>query len=157
MSAKRLDFIDPYFDPTHPDELDRNRWKASVRHFSEYLRESNRLTIDIHFHTAWDGKREPDSFVRSIADEISGRFPPTTSLFVSAWSKKHQGIRFHARYLLSDKAGVALDYGTDMGKDRRTDITLLPLSATNERRIEFDPSAPTTFNLEATCRIQGRR
>ena len=128
-----------------------------MRYLSVFLRESNRLTIDIHFHTKWDGVRDPQSFVNGIARELSGRFPPTTNLFVTAWSQKFGGIRFHARYLITDKAGVALDYGTDMGKELRTDITLLPRAAAEARRIEFDPATGNTFNMEATCQMTGCR
>lgn len=156
-SAKRLDFIDPYFDPSHPDEADRRRWKSSVRHLAEFLKASNRLTIDLHFHTRSDGERDADDFVRGIAHEISGRFPPTTTIAVTAWSQKHGGIRFHARYLITDKAGVALDYGTDMGPHRRTDISLLPRAKAEERRGEFNPNEPSIFEMEATTQVSGTR
>jgi len=157
VSAKRLDFIDPYFDPTHPEEANRRRWQMTIRNLADFLRSSNRLTADLHFHTQLDEAQEPETFVRNIANEISGRFPPTTTLKVTAWSQKPRGIRFHARYLITDKAGVALEYGTDMGSNRRTDITLLPRALAEIRRKEFDPNTPSTFNVEATIQVSGTR
>ena len=156
-SAKRLHIIDPHFDPAHPEELNRRRWQATVRKLSEFLRDANRLTIDIHFNTLADCTRVPEEFVADIGNRISGLFPPSTNLNVTAWSKKHQGINWHARYLITDKAGVALDYGCDMGKDRRTDVTLLPKEKADERLAEFNPEYPTIYNLEATIQTKGNR
>lgn len=157
LSAKRMAFIDPYFDPTHPDELDRDRWRRTVSKLAEFLRISGRLTFDLSFHTAFDGEREPESFVKGIAAEISGWFPPTTSLSVTAWAPKHKGIRFHARYLITDKGGVGLDYGTDLGPNRRTDVSLLPTTLAQQRLKEFDPKNPSTFEMEATIQTSGTR
>jgi hypothetical protein len=156
-SAKRLDLIDPYFDPTHPDDTDSRRWKASVKHLAQFLRDANRLTIELHFHTLWDGVRDANDFVKSIAREIDELFPPTTILNITAWSHKHGGIRWHARYLITDKAGVALDYGTDMVPNRRTDITLLPRTAAESRRNEFNSNCPSAFEMEATIKVAGKR
>jgi hypothetical protein len=156
-SAKRLHIIDPHFDPAHPEEPNRRRWQATVRKLSEFLRDANRLTIDIHFNTQADRTRNPKEFVTDIGSRIVGLFPPSTKLFVSAWSKKHQSINWHARYLLTDKAGVALDYGFDMGKDRRTDVTLLPRDKACEKLAEFNPETPTIFTLEATIQRTGTR
>lgn len=156
-SAKRLDLIDPHFDPTHTDNNDSRRWKKSVKHLAEFLRDSKRLTINLHFHTRWDGKRDADDFVKGIAYEIEGHFPQTTNLNITAWSPKHGGIRWHARYLITDKAGVALDYGTDMIANSRTDITLLPLTVAESRRSEFNPERPSVFDMAATVKITGKR
>ena len=116
-----------------------------------------KLTFDLHFHTQDDGSGDPDVFVKNIANKIAGLFPTTTTLKITAWSQKHNGIRFHARYLITDKAGVALDYGADMGPNRRTDITLLPRAAADLRRSEFDSSGAPVFNLEATLQVSGTR
>jgi hypothetical protein len=78
-------------------------------------------------------------------------------LFITAWSKKHLGLEWHTRYLLTDKAGVALDYGLDMSTNRRTDVTLLSKSKAQERRDEFNKENPTVYHLEATTILQGRR
>ncbi len=156
-SAKRLHIIDPHFDPVHREESNRRRWQTTVRKLSEFLRAANRFTIDVHFHTQSDNTRDPKEFVADIGSRISGLFSSRTNLSVTAWSKMHQGINWHARYLITDKAGVALDYGFDMGKDRRTDVTLLPRDKADEKLAEFNPDSPTIFNLEASIRTKGTR
>lgn len=156
-SAKRLHFIDPHFDPAHPEEQNRRRWQSTVRKLSQFLQDANRLRIDIYFHTQADCKRDSEEFVTDIGNKVAGLFTPFTNLSVVAWSKKRQGINWHARYLITDKAGVALDYGCDVGKDRRTDVTLLPKEKADERLAEFDPESPSIFNLEASIKTTGTR
>jgi hypothetical protein len=95
--------------------------------------------------------------VRAFANEVVDYFPPTTNLRITAWSDKHQGTAWHARYLLTDKAGVALDYGLDMATNRRTDVTLLGPSVAEKRRKEFDTNEPTAYHMEATTTVTGRR
>lgn len=157
MSAKRIQLIDPYLNPIHPDHNNRRRWQTSIRKLAEFLRDANRLTLDIELHTQADGAMDATEFVKQIGREICEYFPTTTNLFITAWSKKHLGLEWHARYLLTDKAGVALDYGLDMSTNRRTDVTLLSKSKAQERRDEFNRENPTVYHLEATTLLQGRR
>lgn len=156
-SASRIMLIDPHFDPSHPDEKNRKRWLRTARKLSEFLREANRLTIDISIHTQADSDRAPDEMVREISRAIDGWFPLTTNLEISAWSNKHRGPRMHARYLITDKAGVALDYGVDVNADIRTDITLMPADKAKDRLCEFDVAAPSLYELEATFKTTGAR
>lgn len=156
-SAIRIAVIDPHFDPSHPEEKNRKRWLRTARKLSEFLREANRLTIDISIHTQADGDRDPDEMVREISRAIDGLFPSTTNLEISAWSNKHRGPRMHARYLITDKAGVALDYGVDVSSDLRTDITLMPADKAKERLREFDVAEPSLYELEATFTAKGTR
>ena len=59
MSAKRIHLIDPYLNPAHDDEENRRRWQTTIKKLAEYLRTSNRLTIDIEMHTEADGTKDP--------------------------------------------------------------------------------------------------
>lgn len=158
MSAKKIHLIDPYLNPAHVDEKDRKRWQKTISKLAEFLRNAKRLTIDIEFHTQLD-KAAPSApdFVRALQDTVLDFFPATTSIRVTAWSVKHQGLAWHARYLLTNKAGVALDYGLDMATNRRTDVTLLGQRDAAKRREEFNTESPTLYEMEATISAQGKR
>lgn len=162
LSAKRISFIDPHFNPVDPDGRSSRRWRNTAKKLADYFRDANRLTADICFHTEYDDEvsatfGKADEFVESIAATISGYFPVTTSLSVTAWAAKPDGIRFHARYLITDKAGVALDYGSDLGANRRTDVSLMPLEFAKKRLKEFEKSDESPFNWKATVRVHGRQ
>jgi hypothetical protein len=158
MSAKKIHLIDPYLNPVHASESDRRRWQKTIKKLAEFLRNANRLTIDIELHTKADSSFvSADEFVRAISTDVVDYFPPSTNLRITAWSDKYQGPLWHARYLLTDKAGVALDYGLDMATNRRTDVTLLgPLDA-EKRRKEFNANEPSTYHMEASTTATGRR
>lgn len=97
-----------------------------------------------------------DGVVQSIATAISKFFTSTTTLSVTAWSKKRNGLPFHARYLITDKAGVALDYGSDLGANRRTDVALMPLEFAKKRLSEFEKSDESTFEWKGSVQVRGK-
>jgi len=165
FSAKRISFIDPHFNPVHPDKENSDRWCETAKKLADSFIQAGRLTAEISFHTGYDRDRKAfakfvsaDAFVQSIATAISKFFPSTTTLSVTAWSKKRNGIPFHARYLITDKAGVALDYGSDLGANRRTDVALMPLEFAKNRLKEFEKSDESPFDWKASVQeIRGRQ
>jgi hypothetical protein len=162
FSANRISFIDPHFNPVHPDKENSYRWRATAEKLANSFIQAKRLTADISFHTGYDREVSAkfvssDAFVQSIATAISKFFPATTTLSVTAWSKKPDGIPFHARYLITDKAGVALDYGSDLGANRRTDVALMPLEFAKKRLKEFEKGDESPFAWKASVQVHGRR
>jgi hypothetical protein len=162
FSANRISFIDPYFNPVHPDKENSDRWCETAKKLADSFIQAGRLTAHISFHTAYDREVSAkfvsaDAFVQSIATAITKFFPSTTTLSVTAWSKKRNGIPFHARYLITDKAGVALDYGSDLGANRRTDVALMPLDFAKKRLREFEKSDESPFDWKASVQVHGRQ
>ena len=162
FSARRISFIDPHFNPVDPDERNSRRWRKTAKKLADSFRQAKRLTADICFHTEYDDEvsatfASADEFVQCIAATISEYFPATTTLSVTAWAAKSDGIRFHARYLITDKAGGALDYGSDLGANRRTDVALMPLEFAKKRLKEFEKSDESSFDWKASLTIHGRR
>jgi hypothetical protein len=162
FSATRVSFIDPHFNPVDPDDRRSRRWRRTASKLAESFRQANRLTADISFHTEYDGEASAtfasaDEFVQAIAARISEYFPATTTLSVTAWAAKPEGIRLHARYLITDKAGVALDYGSDLGVNRRTDVALMPLEFAKRRLREFEKGDGSPFAWKASVQVRGRR
>lgn len=165
-SAKRITLIDPYFNPLPEDEKP-SIWHKTLKSLATYLVEAKRRTIDINLHTKspeFDASREksrinihPREFVKRSIAHLDGLFPKETTLSISSWSERHQGQKFHARYLITDKAGAALEYGTDMRPGQRTDVSLLPLAKAKERLAEFDCQSPSIYELDANESSNGTR
>lgn len=163
FTANRVSFIDPHFNPVDPDPGNSRRWRRTAKKLADCFRHASRLTADIRFHTEYNAKVEKlfssgaDGFVQSIAETISEYFPPTTTLSITAWAQREEGIKFHARYIITDKAGVALDYGSDLGINRRTDIALMPFEFAKRRLKEFIKGDDSPFCWKAESQVHGSR
>lgn len=167
MSAKRVTLIDPYFNPLPEDDGKQSIWLNTLRRLAAYLGDANRRTIDINIHTKspeFDAKLiesrvniQPLEFVTRSLDLLVGYFPKETTISISSWSKRYQGQKFHARYLITDRAGAAFEYGTDMRPGQRTDVSLMPLAMAKERLAEFDCLNPTIYALDANLVTKGVR
>jgi len=162
FSATRVSFIDPYFNPVHSDPSKARKWRNTAKRLADYFREAKRLTADFQFHTKFKSElptefQRPDIFVQKVADTISCYFPATSKISVTAWEIRPNGIPFHARYIITDKAGVALDYGTDLGPKYRTDVALLPLAFARKRLKEFEKGEESPFKWKASVQTHGKQ
>ncbi len=177
-SAKKITLIDPYFNPLPVPETNSSCisgektsrpsiWLKTLKRLATYLEESNRKTIDVNIHTKspeYNPKKPSDrsnikskDFLEKSITLIEGLFPKETTILLSSWSEHDQGQRFHARYIITDKAGVALDYGLDMRRNQRTDVSLLPLKLAKQRLGEFDYKNPSLFKLDEYKLFNGTR
>ena len=138
-----------------------------IEKLAVFLGASNRKTIDVNIHTKSPGydttqavsriNIEPKEFLRRSIALIEGWFPKETTLSLASWSERYRGQKFHARYIITDKAGEAVDYGLDMRLDQRTDVSLLPLNLAKKRLGEFDCQNPALFELNVHQSFKGTR
>jgi hypothetical protein len=164
-TANRLTWIDAYFDPTpvsspEPESpLMDSIWLKSFKNLAKELRENSRTIIDIEIHTKTPEDRNSEEFVKSSLALLKAWVPSTTNVKLTSWSEKHQGQRFHARYLLTDKGGAGFEYGTDMRMNQRTDVALLPHPLISQRLDEFDSQskAPTLYSHDFSLAACGTR
>jgi hypothetical protein len=153
-TAKIIHFIDPYFNPTGENWARKN----TVRDLSKLLAAANRLRVTVNFHSSLpDGVTNAGEFSCEVQREVEAWFPIQTDLSFSVWSQKYQGPRLHARYLLTDKGGAGLDYGLDIKKGLRTDVSLLPMPMVEKRVGEYDPENGSLFELENSQIFKGIR
>ncbi|MCX6867694.1 MAG: hypothetical protein NTV46_16040 [Verrucomicrobia bacterium] len=166
-SAKRITFIDPYFNPLPEMDGQASVWLNTLKKLASFLTDSNRKTIDIDIHAKspeYDATKDicrinmhPLDFINRSISVIEGWFPKETTLSIACWSERHRGQKFHARYLITDKAGVAVEYGLDLKHDQRTDVSLLPVELAKKRLMDFDFQNPSLFELDARESCKGTR
>ncbi len=166
-SGKKITLIDAYLNPLPDDEHQTSVWLMTLKKLATFLIESNRKTIDVDIHTKSPGydttkpisreNIETEDFLNRSIRLIEGWFPKETTLSLTSWSEHHKGQRFHARYIITNKAGVALDYGLDMRPGQRTDVSLLPLDKAMQRLGEFDRENPSLFELDGHKTFNGTR
>ena len=172
-SARRLVWIDAYFDPTPSSEerVDpcsdptsrspnaQNIWLKSFKKLAQELREQKRTIIDIDIHAKTPEHRNSEEFAKDSVAELTGWAPETTNIRFCAWTEKSKGQRFHARYILTDKGGVGLEYGTDMRMNQRTDVSLLSPEVWQNRMDEFNPESgvDSPYDLKYLLTAKGTR
>jgi hypothetical protein len=166
-SGNRITLIDAYLNPLPEDDDQTSLWLKTLKKLATFLGESKRKTIDVDIHTKSPGydatkplSREnikTEDFLNQSIALIEGWFPKQTTLSLTSWSERYQGQRFHARYIITNKAGVALDYGLDMRSGQRTDVSLLPLDKAKQRLGEFDWENPSLFKLDGRKSFNGTR
>ncbi len=164
-TANRITWIDAYFDPTPEPSPEAEAppkesiWLKSFKNLAKELREQRRTIINIEIHAKTPEGRDGEEFVTSSVDLLKGWLPDTTNIKLTSWSEKYHGQKFHARYLLTDKGGVGLEYGTDMRMNQRTDVSLLPHPVICQRMSEFDSQSatPTPYNLDFSFASCGTR
>ncbi|MBV5329809.1 MAG: hypothetical protein JZU65_19635 [Chlorobium sp.] len=120
-------FVDKMFYPSV------DRWKNVLARFIQLAIQNRERLPTFEYHCGI----EPDEFGKSeeqrksdfqeVCDRsLSGIIPVGANFTVSRWDKHHRGDFFHARYILTEKGGIRVDWGLDSGKPgETTDISLL--------------------------------
>lgn len=119
LCSRQIRFVDPYFDP-----LKRKWWRV----LSEILLRAKRAhcqftSIEYHFLDDAKGPVNPCDVCKRMGPDY---IPNGMAVRFVRWSCEHTLARFHARYILTDVAGVRVDHGLDQGRPgERTDIGML--------------------------------
>ncbi len=121
----RLKLVDPNFDPTGP------RWlrglAALLRTFEARRRRdapgSGGALVELHVSSkARDGSAEEWG---GAAARLSEVVPSGLSLTLVRWGEAEDGTRMHARYVLTERGGLEVNYGLDAPGHGTTHVTLL--------------------------------
>lgn len=125
--SNRILFVDKLY---HPTEL---RWQETLLHFIA-LASDGRIPPSFEYHCEIDSnefdkhaeKRRSD--YQQISDQtLKPMLTSTTKIRLHRWTKwDDRSDFFHARYILTEKGGVRIDWGLDSGKpNQKTDVSLL--------------------------------
>ena len=116
--SQEILFVDPHFGPELP------RYCATFNEFLRVIHSVCLFPIRIEYHL-----KEKSNYA-FFSSECSRRLPPLLTRGVEVrfvrWREKTNGEKFHARYLLTEKAGIRFETGLDEGGiGETTDVTLL--------------------------------
>ena len=119
----QLRLIDPHLDPCMP------RWRRGLapllRAYEERRRRgavSNPEAVRAEVHVS--NRRSPDDWREAVA-LLGGVVPVGLQLTVVRWHDARDGARMHARFLLTERGGIQVDYGFDVRAGGTTHVTLL--------------------------------
>jgi hypothetical protein len=72
------------------------------------------------------------------------------------WEQKPDGDKMHARYVMTERGGISIDGGLDLGDESETtDVGLMARSVYQQRWKDFQRNA-TTYTFVEAIEIEGR-
>ena len=144
--ADRIILVDKMFKPTS------ERWRILLAKFVSLANVDRKKPPIIEYHTKIDndeyGKLETErtwDFQEDCNRFLARLIPEGTSLKVIRWDKRHLGDFFHERCILTDKGGIRIDWGLDVGKPGETTlVSLMEDEIWRESWVDFQKES-TTF------------
>lgn len=145
-------FVDRNFDP----RLDR--WTAPLKRFLRVLREADKPARRIEYHVDADRTQVGPvaEFEAACHDRLRPILRKDQSLTVVLWSAPPNSDGIHARYVLTDRGGVGVEWGLDEAAydtTRHTDIWLLGQALYEERWAQFQEGT-TKFKRVARFEVR---
>lgn len=156
--ADRIVFVDKMFEPA----VDRRRILLA-----EFIAKSSadRSTFPIfEYHTKIDNDefgKPHDKRVEELQKEsdqfLSGIIPVGGSIKIVRWDQRRHGDFFHERCILTDKGGIRIDWGLDVGKSGETTLVLLMADDVWRQSWARFQAGATTFEFVDSVVVQGRK
>jgi hypothetical protein len=145
-TARKILFVDPFFD------VRDSKYQETLKACLDILvaNGSNVKNCEIHFR---DHVSRPDSdFVELHARTwMAGVIPNGMSIILVAWNERQNGADFHARYLLTDQAGINVESGFQAeGAQQVVQLGLLPFALA---KTKLDAFALTSIVYELSSPI----
>jgi len=150
--SKRILFIDKLFDPA------TSRWQNVLRKFVCAAINGRENAPDFEYHLQYDYKNptQTEDFRKYCENSLSEVFLKGTKISLFRWEKKEKGEGIHARYVLTEKGGVRIDWGLDTGPEgETTDVSLMDESLWEKRWKNYQETSKT-FHLVDKTTIVGK-
>jgi hypothetical protein len=154
--SKHIKFIDRHFDPGIP------RWQELLVKFIGIACPAQAIApvLEYHFSINDDDlliSRKDVDFENYCRYHLEKIMPAGIEMKLFRWEKKHHGDDLHARYILTEKGGLRIDWGLDPGKPgEKTPVMLLPHESWHEYWAEYEESSKV-FDLIDHVIIAGKK
>lgn len=140
--SREIIFVDPYFDAT--DSRWKRMLKALVVHAANSGLKKSRIELQCCIHP-----KASLHFWQDCRDELPSWIPVGIELVVRRWQARRGGERFHRRYLLTERGGLAFEGGLDEGHaNETTDIYLLEETLRQQRWPQYQTGS-TVFDEDS--------
>ncbi|MBW6474478.1 MAG: hypothetical protein K0B14_15230 [Anaerolineaceae bacterium] len=151
--SDRIIFVDKMFAPLN------SRWQKLLVHLIKLATVGRTNPPEFEYHTQFNSKenQSPQDFSDECFRSLSPLLYKDISLKVVRWDRHPDGNFFHARSILSDKGGIDIDWGLDVGKKGQTTrITLMDDDVWERNWNSFQPGSEE-FEYIDTVIIHGSR
>ena len=150
--SNRILFIDKLFDPAI------SRWQGVLRKFvcAAINGRENPPDFEYHFQYDHENPTQTEDFRKYCENNLSRVLSKGTKICLFRWKKKEKGEGIHARYVLTEKGGVKIDWGLDTGPEGvTTDVSLMDESLWEKRWKDYQETSET-FDLIDKITISGK-
>lgn len=139
--GSRILVIDPFFNPLNA------KYKSALRECLRVVNAKNPSAVcEIHYRYHEKGS-SPADIEKVAAHVFPGVIPNGMEIKIFCWKEKGGGSDFHARYLLTEKGGMAVEAGFSAeGNHQTTDMHRMDPVFCQERVASFDKTA-TVYEL----------
>jgi hypothetical protein len=148
--GSRIVFVDPFYDPFDV------RYKNTFRACLDIIKSQNPETsCEIHYryHENKPGNCELE---REAVRLFKGVIPAGMKVAIFCWRERSGGEDFHARYLLTERGGIAVDAGFSAeGNHKTTDMHLMSYDLSQEKLKLFARGATCYELIEPIIRVAG--
>lgn len=129
-ASTRIVFVDPNFGP------EKARYRRTLEAFlSVAVLECPTIT-SIEFHL--EEKATAEFFFQESRRLLPGIIPKGTRVRFVRWRQLTRGDELHPRYVMTERGGIRIDAGLDVGADgETTDVTLLEPTLYHQRWKQF--------------------
>lgn len=153
--SRRILFVDKLFDPVI------KKWQITLRHFIELAVNGRENLPSLEYHFKIDdedlmlGGKEME--LEQYCDEcLANEIPTGIELRMFRWDDKPGGAGMHARYVLTERGGIRIDWGLDKGQmGQKTDVSLLDEDLWKERWLNYQEGS-VELDLIEIASIIGR-
>ena len=153
LSAREIDIVDPFFDLQKSEYTNLLSLLLSSMYDSRKNKTKN-LSIRIHFRRD-GGEPSEQFFLQNSHKWVRGWIPEGFELHMYEWRQKPGGEDFHARLLLCDCGGLAVDAGfATVGQHESTLIALLDYQHVQRLRENFAVGATVYDKVGNAVRIK---
>jgi len=133
--------VDPFFNPFNA------RYKSALRECLRIVKARNPNAVcEIHYRYH-ENASSPVDIEKAAVNVFVGVIPDGMSIKIFCWKEKDGGSDFHARYLLTEAGGIAIDAGFSAeGPQQTTDMHRIDEAFCKQRIAAFDKAA-TEYEL----------
>lgn len=155
--STRILFIDKFFEPA------TSKWQETLLRFIELSLDGGAKSPSIEYHLKIeadelmkDGKIRKDEFQEYCDRCLAEVIPAGIEMKLFRWLDKAGGEDMHARYILTERGGIRVDWGLDKGsKGQTTDVSLLDARLWKKRWDSYQESSNVFELIDSIC-ITGR-
>ena len=148
--ASHILFVDPFLDPFN------QRYKNTLRECLNIVSDENPDAVcEIHYRYH-DNKTTNEDLEREAGNLFPDVIPTGLNVSIFCWRQKNGGADFHARYLLTERGGIAVDAGFSAeGNHQTTDMHLMSFELSQERIGIFERNATEYELVEPVICVAG--